>query len=85
MVMEDAAGFICAYQVVANGVLDQDVVVPIMTELKLEPEQFGLLFQKDNPLVTCVNQALSALTTNGTLAQLQTTWLKSYAAYPLIK
>jgi IS5 family transposase len=34
LVIEDAAGFICAYEVVANGVLDQDVVVPIMTKLQ---------------------------------------------------
>jgi transposase, IS5 family len=34
LVLEDAAGFICAYQVVANGVLDQDVVIPAMTELQ---------------------------------------------------
>ena len=32
LVIEDAAGFICHYQVVANGVLDQDVLVPAMTE-----------------------------------------------------
>jgi transposase, IS5 family len=34
LVLEDAAGFICDYQVMANGVLDQDVAVPIMTKLQ---------------------------------------------------
>ena len=34
LVIEDAAGFICAYQVLANGALDQDVVVPVMTKLQ---------------------------------------------------
>jgi transposase, IS5 family len=34
LVIEDAAGFICDYQVVANGVLDQDVVIPAMTKLQ---------------------------------------------------
>jgi len=34
LVIEDAVGFICHYQVVANGVLDQDVLVPAMTELQ---------------------------------------------------
>ncbi len=48
-------------------------------------EQFGLLFQKGNPLVTCVDQALATLATNGTIQQLQDTWLQSYAAYPVIK
>ncbi len=34
LVIEDSVGFICAYQVVANGVLDQDVLIPAMTELQ---------------------------------------------------
>jgi transposase, IS5 family len=34
LVIEDAVGFICHYSVVANGVLDQDVLVPEMTELQ---------------------------------------------------
>jgi transposase, IS5 family len=34
LVLEDAVGFICDYQVLANGVLDQDVVVPVMTKLQ---------------------------------------------------
>jgi hypothetical protein len=34
LVIEDAAGFICHYEVVAKGVLDQDLVVPVMTKLQ---------------------------------------------------
>jgi transposase, IS5 family len=34
LVIEDAAGFICDYQVMARGVLDQDVVVPVMSQLQ---------------------------------------------------
>jgi len=34
LVIEDAVGFICHYAVVANGILDQDVLVPAMTELQ---------------------------------------------------
>jgi IS5 family transposase len=34
LVIEDAVGFICHYAVVANGILDQDVMVPAMTELQ---------------------------------------------------
>jgi transposase, IS5 family len=34
LVIEDAVGFICHYTVVANGVLDQDVLVPAMTALQ---------------------------------------------------
>ena len=38
LVIEDAAGFICHYEVMANGVLDQDLVVPVMTKLQ---KRFG--------------------------------------------
>jgi transposase, IS5 family len=34
LVIEDAVGFICHYAVLANGVLDQDVLMPAMTELQ---------------------------------------------------
>lgn len=34
LVIEDGAGFICHYAVMANGVLDQDVLLPAMTELQ---------------------------------------------------
>jgi polar amino acid transport system substrate-binding protein len=48
-------------------------------------EHYGLLFQKGDKLVTCVNSALSALTSNGTLARLQHTYLKLYLTVPTIK
>jgi hypothetical protein len=34
LVIEDAVGFICEYQVVGKGVLDQDLVVPVMKKLQ---------------------------------------------------
>ena len=34
LVIEDAVGFICHYEVMARGVLDQDIMVPAMTELQ---------------------------------------------------
>jgi hypothetical protein len=34
LVIEDGAGFICHYEVMAKSVLDQDVVVPAMTKLQ---------------------------------------------------
>ena len=38
LVIEDAEGFVVDYRVVANGVLDQDLVAPVMTDLQ---KQFG--------------------------------------------
>ncbi len=43
-------------------------------------EQFGLLFQKDNPLVTCVNTALTALKESGELQAIQDEWLAGTTA-----
>lgn len=34
LVVEDAVGFVVAYRVVANGVLDQDLVVPVVKQLQ---------------------------------------------------
>jgi polar amino acid transport system substrate-binding protein len=38
-------------------------------------EQFGLLFQKGNPLVACVNKALGDLKASGDLQAIQDQWL----------
>jgi polar amino acid transport system substrate-binding protein len=38
-------------------------------------EQFGLLFAKGNPLVTCVNAALDELSASGELQSIQDQWL----------
>ena len=43
-------------------------------------EQFGLLFQKDNPLVTCVNTVLTQLKDSGELQAIQDQWLAGTAA-----
>jgi polar amino acid transport system substrate-binding protein len=49
------------------------------------PEQFGLLFEKGNPLVSCVNTALEALRADGTLAKIQDQWLAAGAGAPVLK
>jgi hypothetical protein len=38
LVIEDAAGFVCHYEVLANGVQDVEVVVPVMKKLQ---KRFG--------------------------------------------
>jgi polar amino acid transport system substrate-binding protein len=47
-------------------------------------EHYGLLFSKGNPLVSCVNQAIGKLKSNGTLAQLQKKYLQIYLRVPTI-
>ncbi len=48
-------------------------------------EHYGLLFQKNSPLAGCVNVALAALKTDGTLTKLQNKWLNIYTSVPVIK
>ena len=48
-------------------------------------EHYGLLFAKGDPLVGCVNKALTTLSANGTLAKLQHKWLGIYTSVPTIK
>jgi polar amino acid transport system substrate-binding protein len=47
-----------------------------------QKEQFGLLFEKGNPLVSCANQAITALRANGTLAAIQKRWLSQVVDVP---
>ena len=47
-----------------------------------EPEYFGALFEKGNPLVSCVNGAIEEMRTDGTLEDLQQEWLKDYLNVP---
>ena len=48
-------------------------------------EHYGFLFTKNNPIVGCINAAISALKSNGTLASLQKKWLGIYTSVPTIK
>jgi polar amino acid transport system substrate-binding protein len=50
-----------------------------------EPEQFGMLFEKGSPLVACVNEALAALESDGTLDQLQQQWLSDEVSVPVLQ
>jgi polar amino acid transport system substrate-binding protein len=47
-------------------------------------EHFGLVFQKGNPLVRCVNKAIDAMRADGTLKKLEVRWLGQTGA-PILK
>jgi polar amino acid transport system substrate-binding protein len=47
-----------------------------------QPEEFGMLFQKDNPLVGCVDKAIGALKRDGTLHGIEKQWLSSDVHVP---
>jgi polar amino acid transport system substrate-binding protein len=50
-----------------------------------EPEEFGLLFQQGNPLVSCVDKAIDALKADGTLDKLQQQWLAGMENVPVLQ
>ena len=47
-------------------------------------EHFGLVFEKGNPLVRCVNRAINAMRRDGTLRRLEVRWLGKTGA-PVLK
>jgi polar amino acid transport system substrate-binding protein len=59
----------------------------VLGQFPAEPggEHFGMVFQKGNSLVTCVNKALATLRGNGTLKQLQQQWLAKATGAPILK
>jgi polar amino acid transport system substrate-binding protein len=50
-----------------------------------EQEYFGMVFEKDNPLVDCVNEALATLKDDGTLDEIQQEWLSDKADAPVLE
>jgi polar amino acid transport system substrate-binding protein len=49
------------------------------------PEQFGLLLGKGSALTTCMSQAVDALRSDGTLAQLASQWLTGSNGAPVLQ
>ena len=66
-----------------TGVQVPNSVVVGRLPTKGKQEHFGLVFAKGNPLVGCVNKALSAMRADGTLKSLEKKWLAGNA--PLLK
>jgi len=50
-----------------------------------ETEEFGMLFEKGNPLVGCVNKALGEMKSDGTLKDLQEEHLQQYLDVPTLE
>ena len=48
-------------------------------------EHYGLLFHKGNPLVACVDSALTVMTKDGVIATLERQYLGIYNSVPLLK
>jgi polar amino acid transport system substrate-binding protein len=70
-----------AQYIASSGEIPKSVVVG---QFPSTGEHYGLLFAKGDPLVSCVNQAIATLKSNGTLASLQKQYLQVYLAVPTI-
>jgi polar amino acid transport system substrate-binding protein len=85
-----------ALQALKNGQIDGTVLdLPtasysagkgqtVVGQFESTGEHFGLLFEKDNPLVTCVNTALADMRTGGVLDDLEQQYLADYLDVPTI-
>lgn len=60
----------------------QDVVIAAQLPTS---ELYALAFEAHNPLVSCVNRALSTLQANGTLGRLQRMYLGRSVSAPTVK
>ena len=72
------AFFVTAVQVPNGKILGQFPSTP-------GGEYFGMVFEKGNALVGCVNKALAALQRNGQLAQIQQQWLAKATGAPVLR
>ncbi|UYM07202.1 ABC transporter substrate-binding protein [Solicola gregarius] len=67
---------------ITAAVLDGSKLVGQFQPETGETEEFGLLFEKGNSLVSCVNAAIDDLKSDGTLAELEKKWLSETTKVP---
>jgi polar amino acid transport system substrate-binding protein len=72
------AFYVTAVQVPKGTILGQ-------LPAKAGGEHFGMVLQKGSPLTACINGALAKLKANGTLKQIQATWLSRVVGAPVLK
>jgi len=65
--------------------IKNSVIIGQFQPVSGEQEEFGMLFEKGNPLVACVNEALAALKADGTLDQIEQQWLSSEVDVPVLQ
>ena len=73
-----------AFYIAAVELTGASVVGQFPASASTTPDQFGLVFDLGNTLVSCVNTALATLKDNGTLATIEKTWLSDKTSAPVI-
>lgn len=70
----------------AAVVLDDGVILGQFPADRSEtPDQFGLLMEQDSELKACVDEAVIAITEDGTLANIEAQWLQETTGVPVIQ
>lgn len=72
-----------AYFITAVEITDA-AIIGVLPRSSDAPEELGMLFEEDNPLVDCVNAALATLREDGTLDALEDEWLNQGGSIPSI-
>jgi polar amino acid transport system substrate-binding protein len=72
------ASYITEFEIPAAEIIGQFQADPEQSE------QFGMLFEKGNPLVACVDAALDEMRSDGTLDGLEDKWLSEYTSVPVL-
>jgi polar amino acid transport system substrate-binding protein len=72
--------YVSAVEIEGSAVLGQ-----FPADASASADEFGLVFDLENPLVGCVNTALASIKDSGSLAEITSTWLSSKAEIPVIK
>jgi polar amino acid transport system substrate-binding protein len=70
---------------VTSAELDNGVIVGQVPQPSGQPEQFGLVLDKDSSLTACMSRAVDALRADGTLANLTQQWLAQVADAPVLQ
>jgi polar amino acid transport system substrate-binding protein len=73
-----------AYYITAVEIPDA-AIVGVLPRVGESPEELGLLFEKDDPLIECVDPALQALHDDGTIAALEDEWLAQGGDIPTLE
>jgi polar amino acid transport system substrate-binding protein len=73
-----------AYFITAVEIPDAEIV-GVLPRVGESPEELGLLFEKDDPLIECVNPALQSLHDDGTIAALEDEWLAQGGEIPTLE
>jgi len=69
---------------ITSAEIDNSTIVGQLPQPSGTPEQFGLVLDKGSSLTSCVSQAVAALKSDGTLANLEKQWLAGVSGAPVL-